>query len=72
MLQGTDGTVLAADFSVANANSLFSNASYVAFSNLAGNNSDNSSVDLGLSFFFGRNVFTGFEDPNVSAPYFAY
>jgi hypothetical protein len=76
-LQGTDGMVLAADFSVANANSLFSPSvctphCLVAFSNLAGNNSDNTSVDLGLSFFFGRNVFTGFEDPNVSAPYFAY
>ena len=71
-LQGTNGTVLTADFSVANANSLFSNANYVAFPNLAGNNSDNTSVDLGLSFFYGRNIFTGFENPNVSAPYFAY
>jgi hypothetical protein len=45
----------------------------VAFSNLAGNNSDNTSVDLGLSFFFGRNIFTGFEDPATNtAPYFAY
>jgi hypothetical protein len=71
-LQGKNGNVLAADFSVANANDLFMNTSYVAFSNLAGNNSDSTSLDLGLSFFFGRNVFTGFEDPGVSPPYFAY
>jgi hypothetical protein len=46
---------------------------YAAFSNLAGNNTaSNTSVDLGLSFFYGRNVFTGFENPGVSAPYFAY
>jgi len=71
-LQGTNGSVLTADFSVANANTLFTN-DYAAFSNLAGNNTaSNTSVDLGLSFFYGRNVFTGFENPGVSAPYFAY
>jgi Protein of unknown function (DUF3443) len=78
-LTGTDGTQLAADFNVANANSLFSanNAMNVAFSNLAGSNYSsslpNESLDLGLSFFYGHNVFTGFENPKVSAPpYFAY
>jgi len=71
-LQGTNGSVLTADFSVANANTLFTN-DYAAFSNLAGDNTaSNTSIDLGLSFFYGRNVFTGFENPNVSAPYFAY
>jgi len=74
MLQGTDGTVLAADFNVANANSLFSPTPctpncLVAFSNLAGDGAGSpDSLDLGLSFFFGRNVFTGIEP----GPYFAY
>jgi len=71
-LQGTDGTMLAANFSVADANTLFGNANYTAFSNVAGPSSDNTSLDLGLSFFYGHNVFTGLEDPNVSPPYFAY
>jgi hypothetical protein len=71
-LQGTDGTQLAAPFIVADANDLFMNNNYVAFSNLAGNNPTPSSLDLGLAFFYGRNVFTGFEKPGVTAPYFAY
>ncbi len=72
-LQGTDGATAAADFGVANANSLFSNANYVGFSDLGGDNSDASSLDLGLSFFYGRNIFTGFEDPATNGqPYFAY
>lgn len=71
-LQGTDGSVLAADFSVANANTLFMN-NYAAFANLGGDNyASPKSVDLGLSFFYGRNIFTGFENPGVSPPYFAY
>ncbi|MBV8145180.1 MAG: DUF3443 family protein, partial [Gammaproteobacteria bacterium] len=85
-LTGSNGTMLAADFTVANANDLFNTncpqpgaaTCGAAFSNLAGDNSStngnpNETVDLGLSFFFGRNVFTGFEDPATSAPpYFAY
>ena len=70
-LTGTDGTMATASFSVANADSLFSqnNSMNFAFSNLAGSNYSstlpNNSVDLGLSFFYGHNVFTGFEnDPN--------
>ena len=67
-------------FSVADANTLFSETSgcpttvpcYVAFSNLGGTNSDSSSLDLGLPFFYGHNIFTGFENPGVTAPYFAY
>ncbi|HKF98195.1 MAG TPA: DUF3443 family protein, partial [Steroidobacteraceae bacterium] len=74
MLTGTDGTMLAADFSIGNANALFSPTPctpncLVAFSNLAGDGAGSpNSVDLGLSFFFGRNVFTGIEP----GPYFAY
>ena len=76
VLTGTDMTTAAADFSVANANTLFSNNNgmNVAFSNLAGSNYSstlpNNTLDLGLSFFYGHNVFTGFE--NNPSPYFAY
>jgi hypothetical protein len=75
-LTGTDGTKATAAFSVANADTLFSqnNAMNFAFSNLAGSNYSstlpNNTLDLGLSFFYGVNVFTGFE--NVQTPYFAY
>jgi hypothetical protein len=70
----TAGTMLAADFSVEDADTLFgSNPSGTAFNNLAGTNPDPNAVDLGLPFFFGRNVFTGFENPATGAqPYFAY
>jgi hypothetical protein len=71
-LQGTTGTMLTADFSVADANTLFMNQKLVAFSNLGGPNSDGTALDLGLSFFYGHNIFTGLEDPNVTPPYFAY
>jgi hypothetical protein len=72
-LTDTHNDSLAADFSVANANTLFGNASSTAFNDLAGTNTDPTALDLGLSFFFGRNVFTGFENLNTSSPpYFAY
>jgi hypothetical protein len=79
MLTGTNGTTAVADFSIANADSLFSQngGNNVAFSNLAGSNysttlpNANTTLDLGLSFFYGHNVFTGFEN-NSNGPYFAY
>jgi len=78
-LTGTDGTTATANFSIANADSLFSqnNAMNFAFSNLAGSNYTsglpNATLDLGLSFFYGHNVFTGFEDLSTNtAPFFAY
>jgi hypothetical protein len=61
---------LAADFDVANANTLFS-SNNTAFSNLAGTNPDAKSLDLGLPFFFGRNIYTGF-GANGANPFFAY
>jgi hypothetical protein len=76
-LTGTNGMTASADFSAANADSLFAenNSMNFAFSNLAGSNYSsslpNESVDFGLSFFYGRNVFTGFEN-NANGPYFAY
>jgi hypothetical protein len=76
-LTGTNSATLAADFSIVNANSLFASNTLVAFSNLAGSSytsaGPNNSLDLGLAFFYGRNVFTGFEDvQTTAAPYFAY
>ena len=80
-LQGTTATMLAADFSVANAETLFSNASYTAFSNLAGTIPNPppppqaQPFDLGLPFFYGQNVFTAIEGNTVSGtmgPFFAY
>lgn len=63
---------LAANFSVANADTLFNNnPTFTAFSNLAGTNADPSSLDLGLPFFFGINIYTGIEN-NGSQPFFAY
>jgi hypothetical protein len=69
-LNGANGTV---NFSVANADSLFSNQTDAVFGDLAGPNSG--SFDWGLPFFFGRNVFTAVEGkstPGGSGPYWAY
>ena len=85
-LTGTDGTTATANFSIATADSLFSQTSgcpnmtacYTAFSNLAGSNYTssglpNATLDLGLAFFYGHNVFTGFEQLSTNtAPFFAY
>jgi uncharacterized protein DUF3443 len=74
-LKGTNAATLAAAFSVANADTLFSITSYTAFSNLGGTNSDTAGFDLGLPFFYGHNVFTAIEGNTVSGnmgPFFAY
>ena len=74
-LKGTSAATLAANFSVANADTLFSVTSYTAFSNLGGTNSDTAGFDLGLPFFYGHNVFTAIENANTPGgigPYFAY
>ena len=75
-LQGTNTTTSAANFSVANANTLFANLSYTAFSNLGGANPDPMGFDLGLPFFYGQNVYTAFETATNAGghpgPYFAY
>ena len=75
-LQGTNATMLTANFSVANADGLF-NTGYTAFSNLGGTNPDPTGMgfDLGLPFFFGRNVYTAIENATAGSyvgPYFAY
>ena len=74
-LKGAGAATLTAAFSVANAETLFATASYTAFSNLGGSISDPKGFDLGLSFFYGHNVFTAIENANTSGgigPYFAY
>jgi len=80
-LQGTTATMLAANFSVANAEMLFLNTSYTAFSNLGGTivnpppASQPQPFDLGLPFFYGHNVYTAIEGSSISGnmgPFFAY
>jgi hypothetical protein len=69
---GVNGASGQIAFSIANAVSLF-NTGNTAFSNLGGPNSG--SVDLGLPFFFGRQVAVGIESQTSSAgtgPYWAY
>jgi Protein of unknown function (DUF3443) len=61
------------NFSVANADMLFGNASFAAYSNLAGPNPG--TFDWGLPFFFGRNVFVAIESQSTSSgvgPYWAF
>ena len=61
------------NFSVDNADDLFSNHGNFVFGTLAGPNSG--MFDWGLPFFFGRNVFTAIESRNTPSgpgPYWAY
>lgn len=77
-LTGTNNNSAPADFSVANASNQFSsNPSFAAFSNLGGTNSaDPSSLDFGMSFFFGHNVYTGVEGTAApgggTGPYYGF
>ena len=66
-----DGNVF--QIQVANASYLYSQP-HVAFSNLAGTATAamTTSIDLGLPFFMGRRVFTGFNSQNNSPGYFAF
>ncbi len=69
------------NFDVGNANTLFNNAANTAFSELGGPNSApsgcNGSFDWGLTFFYGRSVFTAIEQQPVTGtsyvgPFWAY
>jgi hypothetical protein len=73
-LEGTTGVMAAADFQVANADTLFNaNPNATAFNSLGAPAFGATTLDLGLAFFYGRNVYTSIEDPNLgSTPYFAY
>jgi hypothetical protein len=68
---GTSGT---ATFNVANANSLLGSGSNYAANNLAGQFGSSTSLDLGLSFFFGRYVYYGMDmtGSGGKAPYVAF
>jgi hypothetical protein len=70
--RGSSGTGTSVGFSIANADTLFNSPNY-AFSNLGGSNPG--AFDWGLTFFFGRNVYTAIEQqstPGGVGPYFAY
>jgi hypothetical protein len=65
------------NFSIANAATLFTNdnGGYYAFSNLGGPSGDNTTFDWGITFFFGKTIFTAFNGMNaggVSGPFIAY
>lgn len=64
------GATSTVNFTIANADQLFSNAADFVFPNLGGSNP--SIFDWGSPFFFGRNVFVAFEAPAGSGPYWAY
>ncbi len=80
--QGTNMTSpVAINFSIENADTLFrnNNGSNTAFSTLGGSEcspgGSNCAFDWGLSFFFGRNVFTAIENlstPGGPGPYYAF
>ena len=68
-----NGTAETVTFNVGNADTLFSNGSFAAFSNLGGPNPG--TFDWGLPFFYGRNMFFAIESQSTSAgvgPYVAY
>lgn len=72
--RGTNGASSTVQFSVANAESLFSQDASSAFSNLAGPFGLRL-FDWGLPFFFGRRIYTAIESQNTPAgpgPYWAY
>lgn len=69
--RGVNGVVLPALFNVGNADAL--DARFSAFNEIGGPNAG--VFDFGLSFFFGRSVFTALEGqatPAGTGPYFAY
>jgi hypothetical protein len=74
---GSNGASTSVSFSVANADSIFSSfPNDAVIPGLAGpSNTNGSSFDWGLPFFYGRNVFTsiaGTTAPGGQTPYWAY
>ena len=76
VIQGTNGTSVAVNFSVANADALFSNnRGFTAFANLASPRFSFLGFDWGLPFYFGRNVFVAIDEastPGGMGPYVAF
>ena len=75
-LQGTTQTSSHVGFSVANADQIFTaNPSFNAFDDLAAPSGDTDTFAWGLSFFYGRSVYTAIEERNTpggQGPYFAF
>jgi hypothetical protein len=75
-LQGQNSVSASVSFSVGNAETLFSNASLSAFPTLAGTyTSSSNTFDWGLPFYYGRTVYTAFENETTSVgtgPYVAF
>jgi hypothetical protein len=71
---GQNGVPIRTDFGVANAETLFANATYIAFADLAGP-VQGSLFDWGLPFFYGKSIFTAIEGQYTRAgmgPFHAY
>jgi hypothetical protein len=69
-LAGANGASKSVVFIVRSSSNLFSTNNF-ALPSLAGPSNDLSLFDWGLPFFYGRNVFIGFEDPTSSLGYYA-
>lgn len=76
IIQGTNGTNVAVNFGVANADALFANnPGFTAFANLASPRFSFLGFDWGLPFFYGRTVFLaidGASTPGGAGPYVAF
>jgi hypothetical protein len=75
--QGQNGTQSSVTFKIGDAQTELDNNSFVAFANLGAPafTGQGQTVDFGLPFFYGRNVFTaidGMNTPGGLGPYFAY
>jgi hypothetical protein len=70
------GTLSAVTLDIANADTLFStNPTFTAFSNLAAQNSDPTSLVWGMPFFYGRHVYVAFNGRTNTAgtgPFYSY
>ncbi|HYL69716.1 MAG TPA: DUF3443 family protein, partial [Candidatus Dormibacteraeota bacterium] len=75
-LTGQNSATATANFSISNAQTTFNgNSGFTAFSDVGGPTSDTAGLDLGMPFFYGRNVFIGIENhtsPGGTGPYFAF
>ena len=74
-LVGANGLRRAVSFSVADASTMFGDASKTVFPNLAGPMGDASSFDWGLPFYYGRRVLMGVEGQASNlgiGPYYAF
>lgn len=76
VVQGTNGTGVEVNFSVANADALITdNPGFSAFDNLASPKASSLTFSWGLPFFYGRDVFVAIEGahtPGGSGPYVAF